>query len=427
MIGYRSTRGGDSVSLEEAVAAGLAPDGGLYVPNADVPWPATTPPRSSLADVAAWAAPSILPTLDPEDVERAAAAAFDFSTPLVEVEPGVHVLELFHGPTHAFKDVGARFLAELAGRVLPAAEPRTVLVATSGDTGGAVADAFAGKPDFRVVVLFPERGVSDRQRRQMTTLGDQVTAVAVRGSFDDCQRLVKEAFLDPELRRVGRLTSANSINLGRFLPQSLYYVLAAARLGWAEPGPRFVVPSGNLGNLCAGLLAKRMGMPSRPFIAAMNRNRAFVDYVNGEPFQERPVERCDSNAMDVARPSNLERVEWLYGDRVALRRDLVARSISDAVARECARALHERVGYVLDPHTAVAYAAADRTGVPGSPTVVLATAHPAKFPEFVRASIGVEVEPTPTMRESQEREERMVHIPADVSRLADILRRATAP
>jgi threonine synthase len=307
------------------------------------------------------------------------------------VEPGIHVLELHHGPSHAFKDVGARFMANLMSELDDpdaARLRRTVLVATSGDTGGAVASAFHGLERYRVVTLFPREGISKRQRRQMSTLGDNVSAVGVAGTFDDCQRMAKQAFGQPRLRERHRLTAANSINVGRLLPQSFYYLHAWILLAGAPA--RFVVPSGNLGNLCAGLIASLAGMPCLGFLAASNANDVFPQYLNTGSFQPGASLPTISNAMDVGAPSNFERIEWLFrDDPSALQRTVSGTSIGDAETSECIADVYRRTGYVLDPHSAVAYRAQERhPGAADAPTVVLATAHPAKFPDVVEKAIG---------------------------------------
>jgi threonine synthase len=389
---FVSTRGDEVVTFADALHRGLAPDGGLYVPVWMEPLGRGVPPADrGFAASASWAASTLLRGALPAGVlEEVVAEALDFPVPLVEVEEDVHVLELFHGPSHAFKDVGARFMARaMAALPRPDDGPATVLVATSGDTGGAVAAAFRGVEPYRVFVLFPKGGVSERQRRQMTTLGGNVTAVAVEGTFDDCQRLAKGAFADAPLRDACGLTSANSINIGRLLPQAFYYVHAAALLGWSAHPPVFVVPSGNLGNLCAGLLAYRCGMPAAGFVAALNSNRLFADFLEAGEARTRPSIPTLSNAMDVGAPSNLERIRWMYGDDVeVLRRDVRAVSTSDEATRACIADVHARTGYVVDPHTAVAWEAARRTAGGGRPLVVLSTAHPAKFPEVVEEATG---------------------------------------
>jgi threonine synthase len=412
--GFVSTHGGDARSFTEALFAGLAPDGGLYVPSTVRHFePGDRPPTDSFGAAAAWGIERLLARAPGEvDYGALAAEALDFPLPLVEIEPGVHLLELFHGPSLAFKDVGARFMARAMAARDDAQEggtPRTVLVATSGDTGGAVAAAFHGLPGYRVVTLFPDDGISERQRRQMSTLAGNVLAVAVQGCFDDCQRLAKAAFMDAELAAAHRLTSANSINIGRLLPQTLYYLYASALLGWSEAPASFVVPSGNLGNLCAGLWAHRAGMPARGFLAVSNANDVFPVFLASGRFEARPSVRTLSNAMDVGDPSNLERIRWLYRDEPeALHRVVRGASVDDDATRETIRSVHEQTGYVLDPHTAVAYhaQALSRLASEG-PVIVLATAHPAKFPEVVEPAIGAQVALPLSLTELQERPERV--------------------
>ncbi|MCG6987337.1 MAG: threonine synthase [Gemmatimonadetes bacterium] len=439
---FRSTRGAESVAFPEALFRGLAPDGGLYVPaelgrlDGDLPGRGSGPLRplptdTAFPESALWAAERLLADMLPPDVlHRITTEALDFDVPLVEVEDGVFVLELFHGPSLAFKDVGARFMARAMAALDGAEGRRTVLVATSGDTGGAVAAAFHGIERFRVVVLFPRKGISEGQRRQMTTLGDNVVAVSVAGTFDDCQRLAKGAFADRDLGEACGLTSANSINVGRLLPQAFYYVHAAARLGWRERPATFVVPSGNLGNLCAGLLAHRAGMPTTGFVAACNPNRPFVDYLETGVYRPRPSLPSLSNAMDVGDPSNLERIRWMYGDDVGrLRGDVRGVARDDDETRACIGDVYRRTGRLLDPHTAVAWSAMDEVsaaGVDGSPRVVLATAHPAKFPAVVEEATGVSVAPPAVLSETFRRPERMVSLDVDDRALAELLREGIA-
>jgi threonine synthase len=420
MTPFVSTRGGRLVPFVEALFRGLAPDGGLYVPSGTLRLDAELrPDGEDPADTAAWLASSLLGSeIGGALLGDVARAALDFPTPLVEVEPGVHVLELFHGPTAAFKDVGARFMACLMSLFEASGRPRTVVVATSGDTGGAVAHAFHGMSGYRVIVLFPADGISERQRKQMTTLGGNVTAVAVDGTFDDCQRLAKDAFAEDALRDAAGLTSANSINVGRLIPQSFYYVHAAVRLGWDEAPATFVVPSGNLGNLTAGLLAYRAGMPTSGFVAASNVNRVFPDYLETGIYEPRSSIATASNAMDVGAPSNLERIGWLYDDDIArLRTDVHGISVGDDETRACIADVYRRTGYVLDPHSAVAYRAAQtaaaRPAAPSGPTVVLASAHPAKFPEVVEEAIGRPVPLPAALATALEAEEHVVDLAAE--------------
>ncbi|MDH3270296.1 MAG: threonine synthase [Gemmatimonadota bacterium] len=433
MNGFTTTRGGPATSLEVALLRGLAPDGGLYVPERapSLAWPPAIEPgpaADDVRDVARWCAPALFPSVPPDVLDRVVNAALDFPIPVVEVEEGLWVLELIHGPTHAFKDVGARFMARLMRELDPTPSVRrTVLVATSGDTGGAVASAFHGMDGYRVLALFPSGGISERQRRQMTTLGGDVHAVAVRGTFDDCQRLAKASFANRELSERHGLTSANSINVARLLPQAFYYIHAAYNLrerwGVDDPGAWYVVPVGNLGNLCAGLLAARAGMPAAGFTAAANENRGFVDYLAGDSFEARPTIATTSSAMDVGNPSNLERIHWIFGaDDAAVRASIRGASVDEHEVSRCIAALHERTGYIVDPHTAVAYAAATRqTSRSSVPRVVLATAHPAKFPETVEAATGREVPIPAGLLAAQEREERVRTIDATTEALRAVL------
>ncbi len=385
------------VSFRDALLRGLAPDGGLYLPTA---WPAVTPDdlrawrRLGFADLASRLARRLLAGEFPDEViDRLVRDALTFPVPAIEVEPGRFVLELFHGPTLAFKDFGARFLARFFSYLLADRDDHaTILVATSGDTGSAVAQGFFGVPRVRVVVLYPAGKVSPVQEAQMATLGDNVTAVRVPGTFDDCQRLVKQAFLDAELASL-HLSSANSINIGRLLPQSFYYVagyLAVARTD-GEPIV-FSVPTGNVGNLTAGVIARRIGLPVSRFVAGTNCNRVLPDYLDEGVYRPRPSIATLSNAMDVGDPSNFARLLELHGGSIAeMRERLYATSISEEETRATIRAVYARAHYVLDPHSAVGWAAADRFIEERSdkrPIVTLATAHPAKFDAAIRQALG---------------------------------------
>jgi threonine synthase len=351
--------------------------------------------------------------------------ALDFPVPVVPVTDRISVLELFHGPTMAFKDVGARVQARLLHHFTDGT-PLTILVATSGDTGSAVAQAFHRVPDSRVVVLFPEGQVSDVQEAQMASLGDNITALAVRGTFDDCQRLVKQAFADDDLRAHVWLTPANSINLGRLLPQVFYYFLLS---GLAAPeGPIVSVPSGNFGNLTAGLIAKRIGLPVAQFVAATNVNDAVPEYLESGLYTPRPSIATVANAMDVGAPSNFERVQSLYGgDLTALRHDIVGSAYEDShVIAEIGRVYREH-GYILDPHSAIAWLALkDRLAEePDARGVFLATAHPAKFREVVEPAIGRSIELPAALADALARPRHSITMPADYSALEKFLR-ATA-
>lgn len=436
-VTWVSTRatGGDGVPFVEALFRGLAPDGGLYLPQPLEPLDAEALLGSAAGfrEVALALSRHLLPEVPADALEAAVAEAFDFPVPLagpVGGEDGPLVLELFHGPSHAFKDVGARFMAALMARLDPDPDPdrpRTVLVATSGDTGGAVARAFHGRPGFRVVVLFPRDGVSAVQRRLFTTLGGNVLALAIDGPFDDCQALVKEAFAaagsDPDLR----LTSANSINVGRLVPQTFYYADALRRL--RERGSHravFAVPSGNLGNLTGGMMARRLGFPIRRLVAATNRNDMFRRWLHeGDDAVRSPVSTL-SNAMDVARPSNLERIRRLVeDDRARLLREVSALTFDDDATLACMARIEKEDGYLLDPHSAVAVLGAEawlRGARDPAPVVALATAHPAKFPDVVRRAIGAAPEPPDHLGAALAGAERVTDLAPTVEALLDVLR-----
>ncbi len=374
---YVSTRGGGApVPFEAALLRGLAPDGGLYVPTAVPAMPDGWDAPGSFADLAARVLAPWLPDVD--GLDALVADALPFPIPVVDLDwNGVSVAELFHGPTLSFKDVGARTMARLVGRAQR--EPVTILVATSGDTGSAVADGFAGVPGVRVVLMYPDGGVSDVQARQLTAPRPGVVALAVQGTFDDCQRLAKEAFA----AGIPGLSSANSINVGRLLPQMTYHALAARE----RPGAVVVVPSGNLGNLTAGVLARTMGAPISAFVAAHNANDGFARFLADGTAPTGPSRQTLSNAMDVGAPSNLERLRALVPDLAGLVR---AETVTDDETLATMRAVHDATGYVADPHTAVGLTAARRLRERGDarPVVVLATAHPAKFPEAVARATG---------------------------------------
>jgi threonine synthase len=399
LLSTRSGIDGPTTGFADALLRGLAPDGGLYVPREI---PRLDPDQldglreGTLADTAVSVARHLLgDEIDDTTVESVVRDALDFPIPLTKLGDRAHILELFHGPTLAFKDVGARFMARMVAALRPVdAPPITILAATSGDTGGAVADAFFGVPGTRVVILFPRGRVSARQEVQFTTLGGNVTAVEVSGVFDDCQKLVKRAFADEALRQGVGLSSANSINIARLVPQTFYYAHAWASHPQSPAPLTIAVPSGNFGNLTAGLMAQRMGIPIRGFVAATNANDVVPAYLRSGHFEARPSLATLSNAMDVGDPSNLERIRWLFGDDVAsMRRVIHASAWSDEETSACIRDTWTQNGVIIDPHTAVGllglkdYPAGDA----GTPGVVLSTAHPAKFAETVEPLVGREI------------------------------------
>ncbi|PWT87914.1 MAG: threonine synthase [Acidobacteria bacterium] len=388
MLFYSTRNKSLRVSFQDAVLQGQPPDGGLYmpfeIPNLSIHH-LDHAQRLSFSKLAIAASHQWLE--DEEIPHNLIADALNFDAPLVKLEDGLYVLELFHGPTLAFKDFGARFLAALLSYYTRSnGSQLTILVATSGDTGSAVAAAFLGAPGIRVVLLYPSGKVSLLQEKQMTTMGQNVTALEVRGTFDDCQRMVKSAFADTDLATQLRLTSANSINIARLLPQSFYYFRAFAQTHDFQP-VAFAVPSGNFGNLTAGVLAKKMGLPVSQFIAATNINDVVPEYLKTGTFRPRPSQHTISNAMDVGNPSNFARLLELYGDsHQEMSSEIIGSSHTDSETRSAIREVYDRYGYVLDPHGAVAYLAWRTTG--SKPCILLETAHPAKFSEEVESVIG---------------------------------------
>ena len=403
---YVSTRGqSPAATLSQAVERGLAPDGGLYVPEA---FPALAPGDFDGAEtLEAVAARLLAPFFAGDALEGAlpeiCAEAFTFPVLLRDLKDGTAVLELFHGPTAAFKDVGARFLAAVLSRIGGGdGRPLTVLVATSGDTGGAVAAAFHGRPGVEVAVLFPAGKVSPRQEKQLTAWGGNVRAFAVRGDFDDCQRLVKAAMADPDLRAARRLSSANSINVGRLLPQAAYYAWASrAYLRRHGAAPGFIVPTGNLGNAVAALWARRVGLPVREVVLATNANPAVSAFVEGAPWRAHPTRSTLATAMDVGAPSNMERVLHLFGGEAEARGALRAFRVDDEEIRRVIREGSARWGEVWDPHTATAIAARERLVSDG--WIVVSTAHPAKFEGVVELLVGREVPVPPELQKLLDR------------------------
>jgi threonine synthase len=423
---WTSTRGiAPPVTFREALFAGLAPDGGLYMPVEVAPLSAAALERlrgRTLAEVGtAIAAHVIGPEIPSDALARLIADGLDFDVPLVAVGGRV-ALELFHGPTFAFKDVGARVMARLMAHFVAPGDSLTILVATSGDTGSAVAQAFAGVGGTRVLVLYPEGQVSDVQEAQFATIGGNVQAVAVAGTFDDCQALVKAAFSDERLRRESRLTSANSINVGRLLPQVFYYAWGALE----RPDAVWSVPSGNFGNLTAGLIAKRLGFPLAHFVAATNVNDVVPEYLTSGIYTPRASIRTIANAMDVGAPSNFERIQHLYdGSLDRVRTDLHGVAFDDGRVAAAIGEVHARHGYLLDPHTAIAWLGLEECGprlAADGAQVFVATAHPAKFRETVEPAIGRTVELPPALSAALTRPRLITRITPHLDDLADLLR-----
>ena len=392
MLFYSTKTQSIKASLEEAVFRSLPPDNGLYMPESI---PAVSQDflnsieKRSFNEIATEVGHALLSDdISRREMETIVENSFSFEAPVVEITPDNYVLELFHGPSMAFKDFGARFMASLMSHFLAKSQKEIkILVATSGDTGGAVAQGFYKVPGISVTILYPSGKVSDIQEKQLTTLGHNITALEVDGTFDDCQRLVKEAFLDKELTAKYNLASANSINISRLIPQSFYYFSAYAQTKHLGKPLVFSVPSGNFGNLSAGVLAYHMGLPVQHFVAATNRNNVVPRYLESKTYEPLPSIETISNAMDVGSPSNFVRLTRFFEDDWQSVRDMVSGYYFDDEATKASmRKVFEQTHYVMCPHTAVAYeglqkyrqeSGEDFTGV------FLATAHPAKFLDLV--------------------------------------------
>jgi len=423
------------VRLKAALLEGLAPDGGLYVPETIESIPSAELarlPQRTLTEVAYRALrPYTRDELDATTFEAVVVEALNFPIPLIEIEPNIYALELFHGPTLAFKDVGARMMARLMASLDTGDQPLTVLAATSGDTGSAVAHAFHGVPHTRVVVLYPAGRVSPTQEAQLTMFNSEngnVRAYAVAGSFDDCHRLTREAFGDLALRRKVRLTSANSVNIGRLLPQMVYYFHAVAQVGmgqvvWEPPNITVCTPSGNFGNLTAGLMAKRAGLPIAQFVAATNVNDVVPEYLATGRFTPRSSVPTIANAMDVGDPSNFERMQWLYrSDLEAMRHDVTGIRYTDDEVRATIKRVYDERKYLLDPHSAIAYMGVkQRARSPRDVGIFLATAHPAKFAEIVEPIIGQPVEVPGPLADALSRPRHLLQLDASLEAVAATL------
>lgn len=394
---YSTNRQAPLATLEEAVVKGLASDKGLFMPETIKTLPQEfydTIENLSFQEIAYRVADAFFGEDVPaETLKEIVYDTLNFDVPLVEVKENIYSLELFHGPTLAFKDVGGRFMARLLGYFIQKEGKKrvNVLVATSGDTGSAVANGFLGVEGIHVYVLYPKGKVSEIQEKQFTTLGQNITALEVDGTFDDCQALVKSAFMDKELNEHLLLTSANSINVARFLPQAFYYFYAYAQLKKAGKADNavFCVPSGNFGNITAGLFGKRMGLPVKRFIAANNRNDIFYQYLQTGEYRPRPSVATIANAMDVGDPSNFARVLDLYGaSHAAISSEITGTTYTDEQIRETVKKVWTNNHYLLDPHGACGLRALEEGLKPYEIGVFLETAHPAKFLETVEAIIG---------------------------------------
>ena len=427
---YSTNKQSPAVGLQEAVVKGLAGDKGLYMPER-IP----VLPPSFFEDISGMdfremsyevASAFFGDDVEPSVLKEIVYDTLSFDTPLVKVREAVYSLELFHGPTLAFKDVGARFMARLLGYFVKKAglEQVNVLAATSGDTGSAVANGFLGVKGIHVYVLYPKGKVSAIQECQFTTLGRNITALEIDGTFDDCQRMVKEAFMDGDLNGKMRLTSANSINVARFLPQAFYYFNAYAQLRRLGVKENIVVcvPSGNFGNLTAGLIAREMGLPVKRFIAANNRNDIFLHYLQTGVYSPKPSVQTLANAMDVGDPSNFARILDLYGHSHQTVTGIISGfACSDEMIRDTVESCFRETGYLLDPHGACGYRAltnfiqADETGV------FLETAHPAKFKDTIESIIGQTVDIPPKLQAFMKEKKQTVALGNDFTEFKNIM------
>ena len=405
-------------TFETAVRKGLAPDKGLYFPEHIEPLEASfldSIENYSDAEIAFQSIKQfICPEIPEYDLKQIISETLSFDFPVVEIEEGISTLELFHGPTMAFKDVGARFMARCLGYFnKDNNEEVTVLVATSGDTGGAVASGFLAVKGVRVVILYPSGKVSHVQEKQLTTLGQNITALEVDGTFDDCQDIVKRAFLDDDLTEKMALTSANSINIARWMPQMFYFLFAYKQLKSKNKPIVFSVPSGNFGNICAGMLAQKLGFPFAHFIASNNANNVVERYFKTNTYSPLPSIQTISNAMDVGNPSNFIRIQKLYdNDFEALKNNLSAYSFSDEQTKEALSAIYKGSGYIADPHGAVGYLGCKsyREKNPAAQTIFLETAHPTKFLDVVEAVIPEKIALPPQIQAVIEKEKSAIFV-----------------
>jgi threonine synthase len=431
MIFYSTKSKKNQISFREAVVRGIAEDGGLYVP---AQYPELSPAfisalaDSTMAEIGFTVIREYCDDIPDQELHSILEETLTFDFPLVPLSDNISILELFHGPTLAFKDLGARFLANLLSYYLRQRDKEIlVLVATSGDTGSAVAHGFYNMAGIKVGLLYPSRKVSHIQEQQLTTLDRNIYALEIDGTFDDCQDMVKKAFQDRELQKKFYLTSANSINIARLLPQSFYYFYAYGQLirrhsRRSSTEVIFSVPCGNFGNLTAGLIAAKMGLPVEIFIAAVNSNTIFPEYLASGDFKPRPAIKTLSNAMDVGNPSNVQRILSLYGNKLtAMNEKVYSCSISDPETIAGIQEVHAKYGYVIDPHGAVGYQALNRFQRQYNDTkkdqpvhfITLETAHPAKFLDIVAAVLNIEIEMPARLAEVMHKQKKSIFVKND--------------
>jgi len=406
------------VSFKDAVIKGLAEDKGLYFPNEINPLSTefiNNIDTYSNEEIAFTAMRQFVGNEIPENVlKEIISETLSFDFPLVAIEENIKTLELFHGPTMAFKDVGARFMARCLGYLNRNSNKEvTVLVATSGDTGGAVASGFLGVKNVKVVILYPSKKVSDVQEQQLTTLGQNISALEVDGTFDDCQTMVKRAFLDRSITDTKQLTSANSINVARWLPQMFYFFFAFKQLNNKNKKLVFSVPSGNFGNICAGMMAKKLGLPIHQFIAATNINDVVPNYLDTGQYKPKPSHQTISNAMDVGDPSNFIRIQKIYNDDLeTLKGDLHSYAFTDTETKEAMLHLYKNDGYMADPHGAVGYLGCKQYQKEYQDTqcIFLETAHPVKFLDVVEPFIEKTIDYPPQIKAVMDKQKKATSI-----------------
>jgi len=425
---YSTNHNSPEISFKDAILKGLAPDRGLYMPKKFKKLNNSVYNKKNFNEMCFETAKILVDgEISDTDLKNIVFDAMNFEVPIKNINDNIYVLELFHGPTAAFKDFGARFLARTMSYIVKEKNEKiTILVATSGDTGSAVARGFYKVPNIDVVLLYPKNKVSYLQEKQLTTLGENITALEVSGTFDDCQHMVKEAFIDKELNIKMTLSSANSINIGRLLPQSFYYIWAHMQLVKNNKLPVvFCTPSGNFGNLTSGLIAKKMGLNIKEFIAATNINDVVPEYLETGIFKQRPSIKTFSNAMDVGNPSNFARMLDIYSSKDNMKKDIIGYRVTDEETLDTIKKVYNNYNYILDPHGAVGYKSVEEYkkmyNDKGIPIILLETAHPAKFMNIIKDAIGQEIEIPETLQEALRKKKKSIEIENNIDCLKDYL------
>lgn len=422
---YYSTKGtAPEIDFQTAIMKGLPPDNGLYMPQQFGRVDKDILNIRDFKELSFQVAKVLLDNaINDKDLREIINKCYTFDVPVKNIHDNVNVIELYHGPTCAFKDFGARFMANVMSYFLQASNQKVnIIVATSGDTGSAVANGFYNVKNINVVILYPSGKVSNLQEKQLTTLGNNITAFEIDGTFDDCQKLVKTAFLDKNLSTEFNLSSANSINIGRLYPQSFYYFWAYTQAAKNNEEIVFCTPSGNFGNLTAGLIAKRLGLPVKKFIAATNINDVVPQYLYSGNYEPRASQRTLSNAMDVGAPSNFMRMTDMYKTVEQMRADIVGYKVTDEMTKNTIKDVYNTYKYVLDPHGAVGYNAVSQylnETDDKAPIVMLETAHPAKFGEIIKDTLGFDVEIPPQLQSCLTKDKVSVKCSKDFAEFAD--------